>query len=72
MGQGAGDGLAVANSCDISSQFEAQLVSIGIRITEEEEVLSRRFLEVVISLHHALGTLCEPRTVIVPFPDKVA
>lgn len=72
MGQGSGDGIAAANSCDISSPFEAQLVSVSVQNTEEEDVLPRRFIEIVVSLHHALSSLCEPRAIVVPFPDKVA
>jgi Phosphatidylinositol 3- and 4-kinase/Phosphoinositide 3-kinase family, accessory domain (PIK domain) len=66
-----GEDTIVANSCDCTESFAAQLISLSIRFNESEDVLPRRYVEIHSSLHLGLVELCESRKIVAPLPTSV-
>ena len=64
-------GVLFCQSSDCISPFAVQLVSVSIKVDEDEEVLPRRYIEVIVSLHLALGELCDSKKMIVNFPTSI-
>lgn len=65
------DAPLVTNSCDCKEPFSIQVVSICIKADEKDDVLLRRYVELIVSLHLGVGELCPSQKIIVPLP-KIA
>ena len=76
LGQGSGDGIIVTSSCDSTLPFTVHLISVSQRVDKDEEedgdVLSRRYVDITVSLHLGLGQLCQSKSVSLTFPTNPA
>lgn len=72
-GQGVGDGMALLNTAEISSNFQLELftLSLGSKCSEVIAKEGLTGIEITVSLHLALNQLCEPRKIHQDIPSKV-
>lgn len=72
LGQGVGDGMILLNSAEICTPFSINFMNFSLGNSIKEIIFKENLLilELTVSLHLALTTLCSPKKIVLDLPQK--